>query len=129
MTTDQKPESLSPWGSKKSDWVVVVRVLKVGGVLIASTLITLIAYAARTYVKDLAGEKADGAVAPFLALPSKIQTLQEFQVRQEKETADEKEQIVSILVKISAIQTSQDETAKKTDRILRKLDNMPAHGP
>lgn len=111
-----------PFGEKKRDLVLLKRILKTFFVLCGSALLALIAYASRTYVKDVATQTVIEQMGALSALPNKIQSLEEFKEREERSSAATTAQLNTIFVKLSALETMQDVNNKNTERILHKLD-------
>jgi hypothetical protein len=125
---DSNPPTLTdsdaPFGAKKRDFVIVRRVFKLFFVFCGATLVALIAYASRTYVKDIASQTVLEQLSSFNQLPNKIQSLEEFKDREEKTSDNTRQQVNMIFVKLSALETMQDVNNKNTERILHKLDSL-----
>lgn len=122
---EQPSDSDAPFGAKKRDFIIVKRAFKTFFVLCGATLVALIAYASRTYVKDVAAQAVLDQMGNLNSIPSKVQSLEEFKEREEKATLATQQQVNMIFIKLSALETMQDVNNKNTERILHKLDTRP----
>lgn len=122
ISQDGPTDSDAPFGAKKRDFIIVQRAFKTFFVLCGATLLALIAYAGRTYVKDVASQEVLNQISNFGGLPNKVQSLEEFKEREEKSSTAVQAQVNLIFVKLAALETMQEVNNKNTERILIKLD-------
>lgn len=114
-------ESDPPFGRRQRDWTLLIRGLKIFFVTCGLALLTLIGYSAHTYIKEVAAQQVTDSLATLNTLTSKVQSLDEFKVREERQTADTQAQVNLILIKMSAVEVMQAENNKNTERILNQI--------
>lgn len=116
--------SNDPFLEDKRDWTTLRRVvrwvLSVGGL----SFMGLIGYAASSYVHNVSTEAAANTLTLVSPLIVKVQSLEEYRERAERQSEASQLQMTDVLLKLSALQTLQDDNNKNTERILRKLDSI-----
>lgn len=115
-------ESQQPFLSRPRDWTLLRRVVKWTLSIAGVGFVALISYAASTYVHNVAADAATNALQLVTPLVAKVQTLEEFKARNEKQMDAMQIQMTTVLIKLSTLESLQDANNKNTERILRKLD-------
>lgn len=112
----------------KRDWSGLVKTTKAVLAVIGAALASVVGYAAVAYVKDVARAQAVEATAGLDALPPKVQSLEEFKLRQEvtqAATTAKLEAVVTAVTALKATAEAHHEYQEKTnDRILEQLDKI-----
>lgn len=112
--------------TSKRDWMnLFAKGTKAALVGVASLFVTLLAYAATAYVRDVARSEALSAVTPLTEIPAKVQTLEEFKGRQEeaqRQTVLKLEEMNARLVRIES--TSDVHWNTQIEQIRRVIDQL-----
>jgi hypothetical protein len=109
--------SITKQGAQFS-WASVFKLL---GLLLPLAVTCLMLWLGKEFASHT---EVSAAVQPYEALPARVQSLDEFRVRQEKAQERSENKFEAVQLSIATLSAQQSSTDKKVDRVLDVLDRM-----